>query len=131
MKIAALIAGLLLGFVFVALPGALMLGLIHPPPPDPASPAGQFFGVFYSTGWLKLVQVIQIVGGFLVAIPKTRNFGLLFLGPVIVNILAFHILVANPGNIAKSGLFGMPLAVTVLAAFLLFAERNKFAALAN
>jgi putative oxidoreductase len=125
MKIAALIAGILLGFVFVALPGALLLGLMHPPPPDPASPAGQFFGVFYTTGWLALVQICQILGGILVAIPKTRNFGLLILGPVIVNILAFHILVA------KGGLVGPPLVVAVLAAFLLFAERNKFAALAN
>ena len=125
MKIAALIAGLLLGFVFVALPGALLLGLMHPPPPDPASPAGQFFGVFYATGWLELVQLFQILGGVLVAIPKTRNFGLLILGPVIVNILAFHILVA------KSGLVGPPLVVAVLAAFLLFAERHKFAALAH
>jgi putative oxidoreductase len=125
MKIAALIAGILLGFVFVALPGALLLGLMHPPPPDPASPAGQFVGVFYTTGWLALVQICQILGGILVAIPKTRNFGLLILGPVIVNILAFHILVA------KGGLVGPPLVVAVLAAFLLFAERNKFAALAN
>jgi len=125
MKIAAIIAGILLGLVFVVLPGALLLGLMHPPPPDPASPAGQFFGVFYTTGWLALVQICQIVGGILVAIPKTRNFGLLILGPVIVNILAFHILVA------KSGLVGPPLVVAVLAAFLLFVERSKFAALAN
>jgi putative oxidoreductase len=125
MKIAALIAGILLGFVFVALPGALMLGLMHPPPPPADSPAGQFFGVFYTTGWLKLVQLFQILGGILVAIPKTRNFGLLIVGPVIVNILAFHILVA------KGGLVGPPLVVAVLAAFLLFAERRKFAALAN
>jgi putative oxidoreductase len=125
MKIAALIAGILLGFVFVALPGALMLGLMHPPPPPADSPAGQFFGVFYTTGWLMLVQLFQILGGILVAIPKTRNFGLLIVGPVIVNILAFHILVA------KGGLVGPPLVVAVLAAFLLFAERRKFAALAN
>ena len=126
MKIAALIAGILLGFIFVAIPGALLLGLMHPPPPPADTPAGQFFGVFYATGWLKLVQLLQILGGVLVAIPKTRNFGLLVLGPVIVNILAFHILVMN-GN----GLMGPPLVVSVLAAFLLFVERNKFAALAN
>jgi putative oxidoreductase len=125
MKIAALIAGLLLGFVFVALPGALMLGLLKAPPMDPATPAAQFFGVFYTTGWLKVVQICQIVGGLLVAIPKTRNFGLLVLGPVIVNILCYHILVQ------QSGLVGPPLVVALLAAFLLFVERRKFAALAN
>jgi hypothetical protein len=125
MKIATLIAGILLGLVFVLLPGSLLLGLMHMPPPPADSPAAQFFGVFYMSGWLMLVQLFQILGGVLVAIPKTRNFGLLVLGPIIVNILAFHILVA------KSGLVGLPLLVAVLAAFLLFAERNKFAALAN
>jgi putative oxidoreductase len=125
MKIAALIAGLLLGLVFIALPGALMLGLLKSPPMDPATPAAQFFGVFYTTGWLKVVQICQIGGGILVAIPKTRNFGLLVLGPIIVNILCFHILVQ------QGGLVPLPLVVALLAAFLLFAERQKFAALAN
>jgi putative oxidoreductase len=125
MKIASLIAGLLLGLIFVALPGALMLGLMHMPPPTAGSAPAQFMGIFYPTGWLTFVQVCEIVGGLLVAIPKTRNFGLLILGPIIVNILCFHILVA------KGGLVGPPLAVAVLAAFLLFAGRRKFAALAN
>ncbi len=125
MKIAALIAGILLGLIFVVLPGSLMLGLMQMPPPPAGSPAGQFFGVFYTTGWLAFVQVCQIVGGILVAIPKTRNFGLLILGPIVINILCFHILVA------KGGLVGPPLLVAVLAAFLLFVERRKFAQLAN
>jgi len=125
MKIAAIIAGILLGLVFVLLPGSLLLGLMHMPPPAEGTPPAQFFGVFYASGWLLLVQLLQVLGGFLVAIPKTRNFGLLILGPVIVNILAYHILVQ------KSGLVGPPLIVAVLAAFLLFVERNKFAALAN
>jgi hypothetical protein len=125
MKIASLIAGLLLGFIFVALPGALLLGLMHMPPPPAGSLPGQFMGVFYPTGWLMFVQICQIIGGILVAIPKTRNFGLLILGPIVINILCFHLLVA------KGGLVGPPLVVALLAAFLLFAERRKFAALAN
>jgi putative oxidoreductase len=125
MKIAATIAGILLGFIFIALPGALMLGLMHMPPPAAGTPQAQFMEIFYPTGWLTFVQVCEIVGGLLVAIPKTRNFGLLVLGPIIVNILCFHILVA------KSGLVGPPLIVAVLAAFLLFAGRGKFAALSN
>ena len=125
MKIAANIAGVLLGLIFVALPGALLLGLMHPPPPPAGTPAAQFMGVFYPTGWLAFVQICQIVGGLLVALPKTRNFGLLILGPVVINILCFHLLVA------KSGLVGPPLVVAVLSAFLLFTGRHKFAALAN
>jgi hypothetical protein len=126
MKIATLIASILLGLVFIALPGALMLGLMHMPPPPAGSPPAEFFGVFYPCGWLKVVQICEILGGVLVVIPKTRNFGLLVLGPIIINILCFHILLAQ-GN----GLVGPPLLVAVLAAFLLIAERHKFAALAN
>jgi putative oxidoreductase len=125
MKIAAIIAGILLGLVFVVLPILLMTGAMPMQPPPPGTPPAQFMGVFYPTGWLTFVQLCQIGGGILVAIPKTRNFGLLVLGPIVVNILCFHILVA------KSGLVGPPLLVAVLAAFLLFVERRKFAALAN
>jgi putative oxidoreductase len=125
MKIAANIAGALLGFIFVVLPGALLLGLMHPPPPPAGTPTAEFMGVFYPAGWLTFVQVCQIVGGILVAIPKTRNFGLLVLGPIVINILCFHLFVA------KSGLLGPPLVVALLALFLLWAGRAKFAQLAN
>jgi putative oxidoreductase len=125
MKIAATIAGILLGFIFVVLPLLIMLGVLHQPPPPAGSPPAEFMGVFYPTGWLTFVQLCQIVGGLLVAIPKTRNFGLLILGPIVINILCFHLLVA------KGGLVGPPLVVAILAAFLLFAERRKFAQLAN
>ena len=77
-------------------------------------------GVFVASGWLIVVKVCELIGGILVAIPKTRNFGLLFLGPIVINILSFHILVE------KSGLLGPPLVVAVLAAFLLWAERKSF-----
>jgi putative oxidoreductase len=125
MKIAANIAGALLGFIFVVLPILILLGVIHQPPPPADSPAALFFGAFGPTGWITFVQICEIVGGLLVAIPTTRNFGLLVLGPIVINILCFHLLVA------KAGLVGPPLVVAVLAAFLLFAERNKFASLAK
>jgi putative oxidoreductase len=125
MKIASNIAGILLGLVFVVLPLLLMLGVMNPPPPPAGSPTAQFMAVFFPTGWLTVVQVCEIGGGLLVAIPKTRNFGLLVLGPIVINILVFHLLVA------KEGLLGPPLVVAVLSAFLLFVERRKFAALVN
>ena len=48
---------------------------------------------FAPTGYLTFVKVLEVVGGILVALPRTRNFGLLILGPIIVNILAFHVFV--------------------------------------
>ena len=42
------------------------------------------------TGYMTFVKVCELIGGILVMIPRTRNFGLLVLGPIIVNILAFR-----------------------------------------
>ena len=124
MRIAANIAGALLGFIFVALPIAIMAHAMPMPPPPAGTPAASFMAAFGPTGYMTFVQVCQIVGGILVAIPMTRNWGLLVLGPIIVNILAYHILIMNGG-----GLVGPPLVVAILAASLLFAERRAFAGL--
>jgi hypothetical protein len=122
MKIATNIAGGLLGFIFVAISLMVLLGLA-PTPKDLPPMVSQFMGVFAPSGWLTFVKVCELIGGILVAIPMTRNFGLLVLGPIVINILCFHLLVE------KSGLFGPPLLVAVLAAFLLWAERRSFLAL--
>ena len=124
MRLAATIAGALLGLIFVALPVAIMAHAIPMPPPAEGTPAASFMAAFGPTGYMTFVQICEIVGGILVAIPKTRNWGLLVLGPIIVNILAYHILIMQGG-----GLVGPPLVVALLAAFLLFAERGKFAGL--
>lgn len=119
MKIATNIVGGLLGFIFIAISLMILLGL-GPKPENPPPMVAQFMGVFAPTGWLTFVKLCELIGGLLVAIPKTRNFGLLVLGPIVVNILCFHLLVE------KSGLIGPPLLVAVLAAFLLWAERRSF-----
>lgn len=124
MKIAAHIAATLLGLVFIVFSLLILLHLA-PEPKDLPPLVVQFMTVFATTGWLIVVKVCELIGGILVIIPKTRNFGLLFLGPIIFNILTFHILVE------KGGLVGPPLFIAVLALFLLFVERRKFAALAN
>jgi hypothetical protein len=126
MKIAANIAGGLLGFIFVAMSLIVLLNLVHMPPPPDGTPAALFMGALGPTGYFTLVKICELIGGCLVAIPRTRNFGLLFLGPIVVNILAFHIFIMK-----GEGLFGPPLLVAVLAAFLLWAGRRAFAGLMN
>ena len=79
---------------------------------------------FVPTGYLTMVKIFELTGGILVVIPKTRNFGLLVLGPIILNILAFHTFVAH-----GAGLVGIPLFIAVLALFLLWTERRAFAGL--
>jgi hypothetical protein len=84
-------------------------------------------GAFGPTGYMTFVKVCELLGGILVAIPKTRNFGLLILGPIIVNILAFTIFVVK-----GAGLFNpMLIVICLLALYLLWVARKQFAALAN
>src|SRR5687767_9782246 len=93
MKYVPNIAGVLLGLLFIASGVVVLLKLVPMPPPPEGTPAAMFMGAFGPTGYLTFVKVLEVIGGVLVAIPRTRNFGLLILGPIIVNILAFHIFV--------------------------------------
>lgn len=123
MKLASNIAGGLLGFLFAAFSLMFLLKLVPMPPPPPAdSPAGMFMGAFGPTGYLTFVKIMEVVGGILVAIPKTRNFGLLVLGPIIVNIIAFHAFVTSPADLLNPIL----ILIVLLALFLLWCERKAF-----
>ncbi len=127
MKIASHIAGALLGFLFVVFGLLVLLKLVPAPPPPEGSAAALFMGALAPTGYLTFVKVLEVIGGLLVAIPRTRNFGLLVLGPIIVNILAFHIFILKGAR-----LFDPPLVlICVLAAFLLWSGRKAFAGLAG
>ena len=127
MKHLPTVAGALLGFLFVA-SGLVVLLKVAPMPPLPeGSPAGHFMAAFVPTGYLTFVKVLEVVGGLLVAVPRTRNFGLLVLGPIVVNILAYHAFVMK-----GEGLFAPPLLIiAALAAYLLWSGRKAFTGLAN
>ncbi len=128
MKHAPNIAGALLGLIFVAV-GLMVLLQLAPdvePPPE-GSPPALFMAAFAPTGYLTFVKVLEVLGGVLTAIPRTRNFGLLVLGPIIVNILAFHVFITG-----GEGLFSpMIVVICLLAAYLLWAGRRSFAGLLN
>lgn len=122
------IAGGILGLAFIA------FGLNHfvsflpaPPSPPEGSPPAMFFGALYTTGFLSFIKVVEIVGGILVAIPKTRNFGLLALGPIVVNILAFQVFMTGGAGLTQPPV----ILVSALAALLLWSAREKFAGLLN
>lgn len=124
MKIAAVLAGILLGLVFAASGIVVLFKLVPMPPPPEGTPAGSFMAAFAPTGYLTFVKVLEVIGGVLVAIPRTRRAGLLVLGPILVNILAFHAFV-----MAGEGLFSpMLLVLCALALFLVWIERAAFAA---
>ena len=122
------IAAGLLGIAFIT------FGLNHffpflPPFPAPpeGSPVAMFMGAVYSTGFMSFVKAFEIIGAILVIIPKTRNFGLLILGPIIINILAFNIFIAGGAAVFQ----GPVIVVSVLAAYLLAHGHKKFCGLLN
>ena len=128
MKHIPTIAGILLGLLFIMSSVVVLFNLIPPDKiPKPATPeAAMFMGALGPTGYMTFVKVCELLGGIFVAIPRTRNIGLLFLGPIILNILAFHAFVS------KEGLFSpMLIGIVVLALYLLFAGRKNFAGLLN
>lgn len=126
MKYLPPIAGGLLGALFV-MAGMVMLLNLAPdmPPPPEGTPPALFMGAFVPTGYLTFVKVLEVIGGVLVAIPFTRNIGLLVLGPIIVNILAFHAFITK-----GEGLFSpMLMLIVALALYLLWVGRKAFAGL--
>lgn len=126
MKYASAIAGILLGLPFVVFGLLFLLNLLPAPPAPPeGSPQALFMGALFPTGYLTFVKTLEVLGGILVAIPITRNFGLLVLGPIIVNILAFHVFILKGEGLVNPLL----ILICLLAAFLLWSGRRAFVGL--
>ena len=121
MKIAVLISRVLLGVGFII----FGLNILHPfmpapPPPPPDTLAGKFLGAMVPSHWMLLVGALQFLGGLLVIIGRTAPLGLVVLGPILVNILSFHIFIMGGQGIAPGLVF------SVLEIFLIYAYRNYF-----
>jgi hypothetical protein len=123
MRIIAAIAGALLGLLFLFAAAAFFFKLMDGPAPAEGSPMAAFFTAFGPTGYLTFVKVLEAVGGVLVALPWTRRLGLLILGPIIVNILAFHVFITGGHGLLDP----MILVMVALTLVLVWCERAAFA----
>ena len=121
MKIATIIARLLLGLMFVVFGSNIFLQFI-PMPPLPATLAGDFSKALMQSHYMYAVGLLQFLGGLLLLIGRFVPLGLTLLGPVIVNILLFHIFLEPTG-------LPMAIVVAVLALGLLWRYRSNFAGL--
>ena len=119
------IAGALLGLLFVMAGVVVLFHLAEGPPPEKGSAAEHFMLALGPSGYMTFIKVLEVIGGILVTIPRTRNFGLLVLGPIIINILAYHAFVTDP----KELLSPMLILICLLAAYLLWCGRRQFAGL--
>jgi len=121
------IAGILLGLCFLAASVPVLLNLITIPKMPEGTPAAHFMAAFVPTGYVKFVKMFEFIGGLVVMVPRLRNLGLLLLGPVIVNIIAFHILIDDPKHLLNP-MLGI---IIVSALYLLWDARKKFSGLLN
>lgn len=75
------------------------------------------FKAFIEISWLMpLIAVVEIVGGILIIIPKTRALGALVIFPVMVGILLTHIFVDTDG---------LPVTIIIWAVLLWIIYENK------
>jgi len=120
MKTLTTIARSLLGLIFVVF--GLNAFLQFMPMPPPQGLAGDFSKALFVSHYFYVVAVLQIAGGAICLLGRFVPLGLTLLGPVIVNILLFHIFLQPSG---------LPLAVVVsaLALFLLCVYRGAFSGL--
>jgi putative oxidoreductase len=124
MKHVPLIAAILLGGIFIMSSSVVLFGLAPVPEIPKDTPVWHFMQASGNTGFLTLVKVLELLGGLLVVLPRTRNLGLLILGSIIVNILAFHQFIAGDGILQP-----MLIAISLLAVYLLWTERKAWAPL--
>ena len=118
MKIAVLVARILLGLMFVVFGLNGFLNFLHMPMPP--GPAGQYVSVLFVSHYLHAVCLVEMIGGVLLLSGQFIPLGLVLLGPVIVNILLFHTFLFPAG-------FPPALLATVLWFVVFFGVRQAFA----
>jgi len=68
-----------------------------------------------TTGYTKIIGVLEVLSGILLIIPRTRLLGSIVLMPVILNIFLFHLVIDNrPHELVETG-------IPLLANILIFA----------
>jgi uncharacterized membrane protein YphA (DoxX/SURF4 family) len=118
MRIVLLIARLLLGLIFVVFGLNGFLNFLDMGP-LPSGLAGQFIGALMLSHYFWVVAALQLIGGALLLINRFVPLGLVLLGPVIVNILLYHLFLNMSG-------MGVAVVVTILWFAVFYAHRQYF-----
>ncbi|HYX30143.1 MAG TPA: hypothetical protein VE863_16495 [Pyrinomonadaceae bacterium] len=121
MKIVILIARLLLGLVFVVFGLNGFLNFLSMGP-MPTGLAGQFIGALFVSHYYWVVAALQIIGGLLLLVNRFVPLALVLLGPVIVNILLYHLFLNISG-------VGLAIVVTILWFIVFYGHGQYFSGL--
>jgi hypothetical protein len=121
MKYAILITRILLGLVFAVFGSNPFLHFI--PMPEMHGLPGAFMEAIIESGYIYAIAALQVLGGLCLLIgARFVPLGLTLLGPVIVNIVLYHIFLDRNG-------LPMAIIISILSLFLLWVYRYKFPAI--
>jgi len=118
MKIVTLIARILLGLVSLVFGLNGFLNFLNMGP-MPTGLAGQFMGALILSHYYWVVAALQIAGGLLLLVNRFVPLALVLLGPVIVNILCYHVFLNHAGAAPA-------VVVTILWFIVFYAKRQHF-----
>ncbi len=118
MKIVTLIARLLLGLIVVVFGLNGFLNFLNMGP-LPSGLAGQFIIALAASHYFWVVAGLQVVGGVLLLVNRFVPLALVLLGPIIVNILLYHVFLNRSG--AQLAILG-----TILWFIVFYGHRQYF-----
>src|SRR5215470_13649940 len=118
MKVATIIAQVLVGLTFVVLGSNPFLHFI--PAVLTQDLGGQFLSILFQSKYVLFVGAVQVIGGALLLVNRFVSLGLALLGPVLFNILLYHGLLSHAG-------WQPGVVMTILWVFLMFQYKKNFA----
>lgn len=112
------VARVLLGLPFVLFGLNYFIPFMPPPPPPPEA-AMPFIGGLMASGYIMpIVKSIEIVSGLALISNRFVPLALTLLAPIIVNIVAFHFILAPS--------YGLPTVILALELYLAYSYRAAF-----
>jgi putative oxidoreductase len=118
MKIVTLIARLLLGLISVVFGLNGFLNFLNMGP-LPSGLAGQFIIALAASHYFWVIAGLQVVGGVLLLVNRFVPLALVLLGPVIVNIILYHVFLNRSGA-------QLAILVTILWFIVYYGHRQYF-----
>ena len=110
-------ARILLGIIFLVFSANYWLKFIPVPSPAAESLAAGFMGAIFGSGFLTFVKVLELVSAVLLLSGRYINLALTLLGPIVVNILLFHVLIKQADH-------GLSILIAILALVVLIGQKN-------
>ncbi len=110
-------ARILLGIIFLVFSANYWLKFIPIPAPEAESLAAGFMGAIFGSGFLTLVKVLELLSAVLLLSGRYINLALTLLGPIVINILLFHVLIKQADH-------GLSILIAILAIVVLIGQKN-------